>query len=62
MSADVPRRLTPSLLAVALRSVPDDVIRAPLWEWAPADRPVVIHERRRRFGIPDADDFDPEYN
>jgi hypothetical protein len=36
-----------------LRGTEDDAIRGPLWEWAPAWRLAVIHERRRRFGWDD---------
>jgi hypothetical protein len=40
------------------RGVSDEVIRGPLWGFAPADRPAILHERRRRFGL--SEDF--EYN
>ncbi|WP_371800880.1 hypothetical protein OHA38_20375 [Streptomyces sp. NBC_01732] len=36
-----------------LRTEHDDVIRAPLWEFAPHERKAVISERRRRFGVDD---------
>lgn len=36
-----------------LRALPDDVIRSPLWEFAPLERKAVISERRRRFGVND---------
>ncbi|MFI9721542.1 hypothetical protein ACIHFE_18125 [Streptomyces sp. NPDC052396] len=41
-----------------LRAVPDEVIRAPLWEWAPHERKAVISERRRRFGVDDEEGAD----
>ncbi|MCW7984077.1 hypothetical protein XF35_01705 [Streptomyces platensis subsp. clarensis] len=40
----------------------DDFIRKPLWDFEPADRPAVIAERRRRFGIADEEIGDPEYS
>lgn len=42
----------------------DDFIRKPLWDFEPADRPAVIAERRRRFGmLPDDEPCgDPEYS
>lgn len=38
----------------------DERIRGPLWGWPPADRPHVLHERRRRFGLDD-ESGDPVY-
>jgi len=40
----------------------DDVVSRPLWELSPGLRPLFLAERRRRFGVPSADDFDPEYH
>ncbi|MFD3573832.1 hypothetical protein [Streptomyces sp. NPDC058644] len=37
--------------AQMLRVCPDSMVRQPLWDFAPADRLAVLHERRRRFGI-----------
>jgi hypothetical protein len=39
--------------AAVLRALPDVDIKRPLWEFTPAERPAVIHERRRRFGWDD---------
>jgi hypothetical protein len=52
-----------ALRAVAelLRGAPDEEIRRPLWAFLPEEVPLVIHERRRRFGWDDGD-FDPEYH
>lgn len=47
--------------AAALRILPDVDIKRPLWEFTPAERPAVIHERRRRFGV-DEETGDPEYS
>jgi hypothetical protein len=38
------------------QGVSDEVIRGPLWGFAPADRPAILHERRRRFGL--SEDFE----
>ncbi|MCR8576446.1 hypothetical protein [Streptomyces sp. Isolate_219] len=40
----------------------DDFVRQPLWLFDPAERPAVIAERRRRFGIADEEIGDPEYS
>ncbi|GLW03705.1 hypothetical protein Slala05_73350 [Streptomyces lavendulae subsp. lavendulae] len=40
-------------LRARLHAESDDVIRSPLWEWAPQERKAVISERRRRFGVDD---------
>jgi hypothetical protein len=45
-----------------LKGADDAYIRRPLWEFRPSYRAHVIHERRVRFGVPTADDFDPEYH
>jgi len=52
-----------ALQAVAelLRGAPDEEIRRPLWTFLPEEVPLVIHERRVRFGWDDGD-FDPEYH
>lgn len=42
-----------ALFRTWLRDQSDDVIRSPLWEWAPAERKPLISERRRRFGVDD---------
>lgn len=39
--------------AQMLRVCPDSVVIQPLWNFPPADRKAVLHERRRRFGIAD---------
>lgn len=51
-------------LAELLPAVSDVVVRRPLWEFPPADRPAVIRERRRRFGmLPDDEPVgDHEYS
>jgi len=41
--------------AAWLRTVSDDVVRAPLWDVPTEYRAAVIHERRRRFGVDDED-------
>jgi hypothetical protein len=43
--------VSPDEYAERLRGVPDELIRAPLWEFRPEHRKAVIHERRRRFGV-----------
>lgn len=48
--------------AQLLTVVPDDHVKRPLWEFSPAERKAVIHERRRRFGVYEEDDIDPEYH
>lgn len=40
----------------------DEDVMAPLWEFTPARRALVIAERRRRFGIADEEIGDPEYS
>jgi hypothetical protein len=49
-------------IAAGLRDAPDETIRRPLWEWHPSVVPLVLHERRVRFGVPTDEDFDPEYS
>jgi hypothetical protein len=44
-----------------LTILPDVDIKRPLWEFTPAERPAVIHERRRRFGVYE-EVGDPEYS
>lgn len=39
--------------AEILRGQSDNYVRQPLWNFTPADRKAVLHERRRRFGIED---------
>lgn len=36
-----------------MRIYPDDAIRSGLWNFEPEHRPLVIHERRVRFGVDD---------
>lgn len=44
-------------------TLPDADIRRPLWEFTPAERPHVIHERRRRFpGAFESEEIDPTYH
>lgn len=51
------------LYAEFLKGCDDAFIRRPLWEFAPDERKAVLHERAKRFGVPDANqDFDPEYH
>jgi hypothetical protein len=45
-----------------LKGADDAYIRQPLWNFHPDNRAHVLHERRVRFGVPTADDFDPEYH
>lgn len=45
--------------SAVLRILPDVDIKRPLWEFTPAERPYVIHERRRRFGVDDEDGSNP---
>jgi hypothetical protein len=40
-----------------LSTLPDDLIRSPLWKWAPEERLAVVHERRRRFGVDDDEGY-----
>lgn len=47
--------------AEVLKGAPDEGIRRPLWEFLPELAPLVIHERRVRFGWDDGE-FDPEYH
>jgi hypothetical protein len=49
-------------MSAEVKGAPDDAIRGPLWGWPPADRKAVIAERRRRFGVFDDDEIDPEYS
>lgn len=56
MPDSVPETLT---FAQVLRTLSDEEIRKPLWEWTPAEIPAVIHERRRRFGVDDEDGENP---
>jgi hypothetical protein len=47
----------------AMKGATDDYLRRPLWEFRPEARPAVMHERAKRWGVPDAEnDFDPEYH
>jgi len=46
----------------SLVNASDALIRRPLWEFSPEQRPAVLHERRRRFQIDDEPIGDPEYN
>lgn len=45
----------------ALRNTDDETVKAPLWDFPPEAARAVLRERRVRFGVPTADDFDPEY-
>lgn len=53
-----------STFTVILEFAADEYVRQPLWNFPPADRPAVIAERRRRFGmLPDDEPCgDPEYS
>jgi hypothetical protein len=60
MAAVIPDHV---LLAEALKGATDEYLMRPLWEFEPGARKAVLHERAKRFGVPDAkDDFDPEYH
>ena len=45
-----------------LKGASDEYIRLPLWEFHPYSAPLILHERRVRWGVPSEDDFDPEYS
>lgn len=51
-----------ALATTVLRRLPDEDVKRPLWLWRPEMVPFVLTERRRRFGVPTRDDFDPEYH
>ncbi|CAA07128.1 gp4a [Lomovskayavirus C31] len=53
---------SPEAWAHTMRTASDDAVKAPLWQYPPEARRAVLSERARRFGIPTADDFDPEYH
>jgi hypothetical protein len=53
---------TPEAWALVMRGASDEAVRAPLWQYPPEARLAVLHERRRRFGVPTRDDIDPEYH
>lgn len=53
---------TPSQWSGLLRGASDEEIRRPLWEFPPAARPAVQHERRVRFRIDDEPIGDIEYS
>jgi hypothetical protein len=53
---------SPEAWAHVMRGASDDAVKAPLWQYPPEARLAVLHERRARFGVPTADDFDPEYH
>lgn len=49
--------------AESLKGASDEFVKRPLWEFPAHERRAVMHERARRFGVPDAhEDFDPEYH
>lgn len=48
--------------ARALRGAADETVTAPLWHFPPEAARAVLSERRRRFGVPTSDDFDPLYH
>lgn len=44
-------------------TLPDETIRAPMWEFPPEARGALMHERRVRFpGVYEVDEIDPEYH
>lgn len=45
-----------------LAAASDNYLRLPLWDFHPYYRPLILSERRRRFGVPTQEDFDPEYH
>lgn len=53
---------TPEAWVSVMRGASDEAAKAPLWQYPPEARPAVLRERRVRFGVPTADDFDPEYH
>ncbi|QAX94727.1 hypothetical protein HOV12_gp27 [Streptomyces phage Lilbooboo] len=53
---------SPEAWARVMRGASDDAVKAPLWQYPPEARRAVLSERARRFGVPSADDFDPEYH
>lgn len=48
--------------ARVLKAAEDATVKSPLWMFPPEAAAAVLHERRVRFGVPTADDFDPEYH
>ncbi len=48
--------------ARVMRGASDDAVKVPLWEYPPEARVAILRERRVRFGVQTADDFDPEYH
>jgi hypothetical protein len=57
-----PEAASPEAWARVMRNASDDAVKAPLWQYPPEARLAVLTERRRRFGVPTRDDFDPEYH
>lgn len=57
-----PEAATPEAWARVMKGASDEAVGAPLWQYPPEARLAVLHERRARFGVPTADDFDPEYH
>lgn len=54
---------TSAVFAEFLKGAENSYILRPLWEFKPEERKAILHERAKRFGVPDAqDDFDPEYH
>lgn len=45
----------------ALRFASDDYVKQPLWQFPPRVRPMILAERRKRFGAPDDEIGDPDY-
>jgi hypothetical protein len=54
--------LRTNVVKIILKGADDAYVRQPLWNFPPSYRAHVLHERRVRFGVPTADDFDPEYH
>lgn len=53
---------SPESWASVMHAASEESVRAPLWLYPPEARLAVLRERRVRFGVPTADDFDPEYH
>jgi hypothetical protein len=52
-----------ALARLRMRHESDETVKRPLWEFSTAERRAVLHERARRWGVPNGeDDFDPEYH
>lgn len=50
--------LTAAEWAEIFKRADDEMIRRPLWEFPPRAAKPLMHEKRRRFGWDDSEDFD----